>query len=131
MHMYLTYMRTCTCILPTCVHVHVSYLATCVHAHVSYLHAYNHMYLTYMRTCTRILPTCVYAHVSYFEAMETIEFECFDESVVMVRLSVHWTTTISPLRYVATSPFFCLFVLVAAGMFFLLHITVPVRVVPR
>ena len=117
MHMYLTCMRTCTCL--TCMHIILLYmhtyltcmrtcsciLPTCVHAHVTCLHAYMHTCLTCMRACTRILPTCVHAYLSYFEGMETIELECFDESVVRVRLSVHWTTTISPLRFVATSPF--------------------------
>ena len=57
-------------------------------------------------------------------------FVCLVVNMVSVRLSVHWTTTVWPLQNVATSPFFCLFTFTAAGIFFRLHITVPVSVVP-
>ena len=67
----------------------------------------------------------------YLDGIETIEFVYFVVSVVRVRLSVHCITTILSLQYVLTSPFF-LFELdfVAAGTLFLLHMTVPVMVVP-
>ena len=66
------------------------------------------------------------------DGMDTIVFGCFVESVVSVLLSVHCITTMGPLRYVNTSPFFGFRPddLVAAGIFFLFTITVPVNVVP-
>ena len=69
---------------------------------------------------------------SYLDGIVTIVLVCLVESVVNVRLSVHCITTSSPLGKVDVSPFLGLRPehLVAAGIFFLLTITVPVSVVP-